>query len=74
MIDNNFFNEVPTTSGTGSEVTAVSVFDYKPLKVKTGIANRKMLPTLALIDPLPTLSVPKTVSGKNKFKFLHNVK
>ncbi|BBY99180.1 hydroxyacid-oxoacid transhydrogenase [Mycolicibacterium fallax] len=51
----------PTTSGTGSEVTGIAVFDLLSMAAKTGIANPALRPTEALIDPDATDTLPSTV-------------
>lgn len=53
---------IPTTAGTGSETTGVSIFDYEPLKFKTGIANKVLKPTLGLVDPLNTMTMSKEIT------------
>jgi hydroxyacid-oxoacid transhydrogenase len=54
---------VPTTAGTGSESTAMCVLDILSMKVKTGISHWRLRPTLAVIDPLLTMSLPAEVSA-----------
>ncbi len=54
---------VPTTAGTGSETTAVAVFDFERERVKTGIANRFLRPTLGILDPENTRTCPKAVAA-----------
>jgi hydroxyacid-oxoacid transhydrogenase len=60
----------PTTCGTGSECTGIAVFDYLALKAKTGIASRRLRPTLALIDPTATRSLPAMVVAASGFDVL----
>ena len=60
----------PTTCGTGSECTGIAVFDYLERKAKTGIASRRLRPTLALIDPTATRSLPAMVVAASGFDVL----
>lgn len=52
---------VPTSSGTGSEVTPYAVFTDKYQKIKTAIAHDKIFPKTAIIDPELTYSMPEQV-------------
>lgn len=54
---------VPTTSGTGSETTGVAIFDYMELHAKTGIAHRRLKPTLGLLDPENLRTLPASVTA-----------
>ena len=54
---------IPTTAGTGSEVTAVAVLDLPDERVKTGIAHPLLRPLVALCDPDLTLGVPPAVTA-----------
>ncbi|MDO9529828.1 MAG: iron-containing alcohol dehydrogenase [Syntrophales bacterium] len=49
---------IPTTAGTGSEVTFTAVFSRKDLKKKEGMNSPYLYPELALLDPRLTLSLP----------------
>lgn len=56
---------VPTTAGTGSETTGVAIFDYVDQKAKTGIAHRYLKPTLGVIDPDNTKTLPAAVAASS---------
>jgi alcohol dehydrogenase class IV len=54
---------VPTTAGTGSEATTICVVDLLSQRLKAGISAAKLRPTMAIIDPLTTLTLGPEVSA-----------
>ncbi len=60
----------PTTCGTGSECTGIAVFDLLSKQVKTGIASKRLKPSLALVDPATTYTLPKNVVAASGFDVL----
>lgn len=57
------FIAIPTTSGTGSEVTSVTVITDTKEKVKYPIKAAEIAPDIAILDPAFTLSVPYGVTA-----------
>ncbi|MBW1888516.1 MAG: iron-containing alcohol dehydrogenase [Deltaproteobacteria bacterium] len=54
---------VPTTAGTGSEVTFTSVFTMRDTKSKGGINSPFLYPHTAILDPELTLALPPDVTA-----------
>ena len=54
---------IPTTSGTGSEVTSFAVITDKEKGIKYPLADYELTPDVAIIDPNLVLSVPKKVTA-----------
>jgi alcohol dehydrogenase class IV len=54
---------IPTTAGTGSEVTPVAVLTDPAAVLKVGISSRHLIPTYALVDPTLTHGCPPSVTA-----------
>lgn len=61
---------IPTTAGTGSETTGVAIFDLERLHAKTGIAHRRLKPTLGYLDPENTRTMPAEVAASTGLDIL----
>lgn len=54
---------IPTTSGTGSEVTSFSVITDEDLDIKYPLADYELTPDVAIIDPSFVMTMPKSITA-----------
>ncbi|MBG7621674.1 iron-containing alcohol dehydrogenase [Herbaspirillum sp. AP02] len=54
---------VPTTSGTGSEVTPNAIVTLPDEELKVGIVSRHLLPQLVILDATLTIGLPKPITA-----------
>ena len=54
---------IPTTSGTGSEVTSFAVISDKKNNMKYPLADYELTPNIAIIDPQFVMSLPKSATS-----------
>ena len=68
------FFAIPTTAGTGSEVGRSSVITLKSTNKKTIIFSPYMMPTIAVLDPELTISLPPNLTAATGVDaFVHNI-
>jgi hydroxyacid-oxoacid transhydrogenase len=60
----------PTTCGTGSETTGITILDLKSVGLKSGIASPFLKPSLAIVDPTTTETLPGGVVASTGFDVL----
>ncbi|WP_223701202.1 iron-containing alcohol dehydrogenase [Sutcliffiella deserti] len=54
---------IPTTSGTGSEVTPNAIVTFPEEELKIGVVSRHLLPDLVILDPTLTLTLPPRITA-----------
>jgi alcohol dehydrogenase class IV len=54
---------IPTTAGTGSEVTNIAILSDSKAQLKKGIVSDFLLPDVAIVAPEMTVSMPKSVTA-----------
>ena len=54
---------IPTTSGTGAEMTKHGIFLDQEVNVKKAVASSNLLPDVAIIDPMLTATCPPSVTA-----------
>ena len=65
---------IPTTAGTGSEVSKFAIFDDHQAKTKLGAVSRHLIGDLALLDPDLTATMPPSVTASTGADaFIHAV-
>ncbi|MGI5936220.1 MAG: iron-containing alcohol dehydrogenase family protein [Oscillospiraceae bacterium] len=57
------FIAVPTTAGTGSEVTWVSVITGTEKRLKFGVLSPHLIPDVSILDPEMTVSLPREITA-----------
>jgi alcohol dehydrogenase len=55
--------QIPTTAGTGSEITPNAIFDDTERKLKAGIVTHRLFADVAIVDPDLTVGVPPAVTA-----------
>jgi alcohol dehydrogenase class IV len=65
---------VPTTAGTGSEVTPVAVVSDPKRELKVGVSSPHLIPRFAIVDPRLTLGAPAGVTAHSGIDaFVHAI-
>jgi len=54
---------IPTTAGTGSEVTPIAILSDTKEKLKKGIVSPTLFPEVAILDPKLTIGLPPSVTA-----------
>lgn len=61
---------IPTTAGTGSEVTPIAILGDEDEDLKKGVVSRHLVPDAAYLDPLMTVTMPPAVTAATGFDAL----